>query len=75
MLDKCRADRLQFKINWLRTNPKHGDPQDIPFDGFEISEEFKPKYPTSIIKQFFDYNCYAKFCEDNSKYKIQIEKL
>jgi len=75
LIQKCRADGLQFRVTSLKTAPKHGDPVDISVNGFEFGPEFKPKLYKSVVEQFYDYNGYAKFNEDKSKFKIIFEKI
>jgi hypothetical protein len=75
-LKKCTADNLGFKVTSCKTNPKHGDAEDIEvIDNTHFGELFKPKYYNSVIDQFFDNNCFACFHRDKSKFKIKIEKI
>jgi hypothetical protein len=75
MIEKCVADGLKFRIVSLKATPKHQDPIEIEVNGFEFGEQFQPKLPKSVIKQFFDNNCYACYNRDTSKFKCVIEKI
>jgi len=71
LVDKCRKDGLKFKITSL--TDKDGNP--IAVNGFEFGPEFKPKLYNSIVREFLDYELYAKFNEDKSKFKMIFEEL
>lgn len=75
LINKCKEEGLLFRILKLKTAPKHGDPIEIPVNGFEFGSDFKPKLYKSVIDQFYDSGGYAKFNEDKSKFKITLEKI
>jgi hypothetical protein len=71
LIEKCHADGLMVEVEYLKLVKKHQDP--IELTGMADSE-FKPKITDNVITEFFNNNCYAKYCEDRSKFKAKIIK-
>ena len=75
LVNKCREDGLNFRISKLHKVKKKQAPDILTVNGFEFDPEFKPKLYTSILTEFLDYDMYAKFNEDKSKFMMEFEEL
>lgn len=75
LVTKCREDGLKFRISKLHKVKKKQAPEILTVNGFEFDPEFKPKLYNSILTEFLDYDMYAKFNEDKSKFMMEFEEL
>lgn len=70
VLDKCITEGLKFKFDEF----KDSDGNQLPINGLQYPDEFKPKRTERLVEVFYEEGGYAGFDRDTSKFTVILSK-